>query len=77
MILAISGSISVFEIPYVMTRGGNGSMTFVINTVNMAFKNQKFGLASAMATVLLAIVIVVTLIQRRFFSEKEIRHEKS
>lgn len=72
MILAISGSISVFEIPYVMTHGGNGSMTFVIKTVNMAFKNQKFGLASAMATVLLIIVIMVTLMQKRLFREKEI-----
>jgi ABC-type sugar transport system permease subunit len=71
LILAISGSISVFEIPYVMTRGGNGSMTFVIQTVEMAFKNQKYGLASAMATVLLFIVIIVTLIQKRLFKEKE------
>jgi len=71
LILAISGSISVFEIPYVMTRGGNGSMTFVIQTVEMAFKNQKFGLASAMATVLLFIVIIVTLLQKQLFKEKE------
>lgn len=71
MILAISGSISVFEIPYVMTRGGNGSMTFVVQTVDMAFKHQKFGLASAMATVLLLIVIIVTLIQKGLFKEKE------
>ncbi|NLO37922.1 MAG: sugar ABC transporter permease [Ruminiclostridium sp.] len=71
MILAISGSISVFEIPYVMTRGGNGSMTFVIQTVDMAFKNQKFGLASAMATVLLVIVIIITLIQKGLFKDKE------
>jgi multiple sugar transport system permease protein len=71
MILAISGSISVFEIPYVMTHGGNGSMTFVVKTVDMAFKNQKFGLASAMATVLLLIVIVVTLLQKQLFKEKE------
>lgn len=71
MILAISGSISVFEIPYVMTTGGNGSTTFVIQTVDMAFKNQKYGLASAMATVLLLIVILVTLVQKRLFRERE------
>lgn len=72
LILAISGSISVFEIPYVMTHGGNGSMTFVVQTVDMAFKNQKFGLASAMATVLLMIVILVTLVQKKLFHEKEV-----
>ena len=32
-ILAISGSLSVFEIPYIMTGGANGSETFVIQTV--------------------------------------------
>ena len=73
LILAISGSISVFEIPYIMTHGGNGSMTFVVQTVDMAFKNQKFGLASAMATVLLLIVIIITLIQKQLFKGKEAR----
>lgn len=73
LILAISGSISVFEIPYVMTHGGNGSMTFVVKTVDMAFKNQKFGLASAMATVLLFIVIIITLIQKQLFKDREVR----
>jgi ABC-type sugar transport system permease subunit len=71
MILSISGSISVFEIPYVMTRGGNGSKTFVIQTVDMAFKNQKYGLACAMATVLLIIVIIVTLFQKKLFKERQ------
>jgi ABC-type sugar transport system permease subunit len=71
LILAISGAISVFEIPYVMTGGSNGSKTFVIQTVETAFKFKKFGLASAMAVILLLIVIIVTLIQKKLFSEKE------
>lgn len=72
LILSISGSISAFEIPYIMTGGSNGSKTFVIQTVDTAFKFQKFGMASAMGIVLLSIVIVVTLIQRRIFREKEV-----
>jgi ABC-type sugar transport system permease subunit len=64
-ILAIAGSLSVFEIPYVMLRGANGSATFVIQTVQTAFQHQKFGLASAMAVVLLVLILVVTWIQRR------------
>ena len=36
-----------------MTGGANGSETFVIQTVQTAFKFHKFGLASAMAVVLL------------------------
>lgn len=68
-ILAISGSLSVFEIPYIMLGGANGTETFVIKTVKMAFANGKVGLASAMAVVLLIIVVIVTLIQRRMIKD--------
>ena len=64
MILAISGSLSVFEIPYIMLMGANGTETFVIATVEKAFQLRKVGLASAMAVVLLIIVLLVTAIQR-------------
>src|SRR5690625_235938 len=70
LILAISGALSAFEIPYIMTGGANGSKTFVIQTVDTAFKYGKIGLGSAMAVVLLMIVIVVTLIQKKFFGEE-------
>jgi raffinose/stachyose/melibiose transport system permease protein len=71
-ILAISGSLSVFEIPFIMTGGANESETFVIQTVNMAFKYYKFGLASAMAVVLLVIILVVTWLQRRIAPEEKV-----
>ncbi|GLC89584.1 carbohydrate ABC transporter permease [Lysinibacillus piscis] len=70
IILAISGTISAFEIPFIMTGGANGSKTFVIQTVDLAFKYGKVGLASAMAVVLLFIVIVVTVVQRLAFKEE-------
>jgi multiple sugar transport system permease protein len=69
-ILAISGALAVFEIPYVMTGGGNGSKTFAIQAVEMAFVHRKVGLASAMALVLLGMVLAVTWIQRRFFPDE-------
>lgn len=69
LILAISGAISAFDIPYIMVDGANGSKTFVIQTIDMAFKYGKFGLASAMAVVLLFIVIIVTLLQRLVIKE--------
>jgi raffinose/stachyose/melibiose transport system permease protein len=68
-ILAVSGSLAVFEIPYIMTGGANGSETFVIQTINTAFRFNDFGLASAMAVVLLAIVLFVTWLQRRLVPE--------
>ena len=71
IILSVSGSLSVFDIPYIMTGGSNGTTTFVIETINTAFKYNKVGLASAMAVILLLIVLVVTLMQRVLIREKE------
>jgi multiple sugar transport system permease protein len=70
-ILAIKGALSVFEIPYIMTGGANGSATFVIQTVDMAFKFGKVGLGSAMAVVLLIIILIVTGIQRFIIKDEE------
>ncbi|HPO02152.1 MAG TPA: sugar ABC transporter permease [Treponemataceae bacterium] len=70
VILSITGSLSVFETPYIMTGGGNGSETFVIRTVNTAFSFNKFGLASAMAMILTAIVLTVTFVQKKIFKER-------
>ncbi|MEO3748120.1 sugar ABC transporter permease [Plantactinospora sp. B5E13] len=71
-ILAISGSLAVFEIPWIMTGGANGSETFVIQTVNMAFRYHKVGLASAMAVILLLIVLLVTWVQRRVVPDERV-----
>lgn len=71
LILAISGALSAFEIPFIMTGGSNGSATFVIQTVDTAFKYGKIGLGSAMAVILLIIVVIVTVIQRKFFNEED------
>jgi ABC-type sugar transport system permease subunit len=71
-ILAIAGSLSVFEVPFIMTGGANGSATFVIQTLQTAFSFRQVGLASAMAVVLLVIVLVVTVIQRRLFPDEKV-----
>lgn len=64
VILAVSGSLSVFEIPYIMTRGAGASETFVIQTVKQAFDFNKVGLASASAFVLLLMILLITWLQR-------------
>ena len=71
VILSITGSLSAFETPYIMTGGGNGSETFVIRTVDTAFKYNKIGLASAMAIILTIIVLVVTAIQEKYFKVED------
>ncbi|MBE6063740.1 MAG: sugar ABC transporter permease [Clostridium butyricum] len=70
LFLSITGALSAFEIPYIMTGGGNGSMTFIIQTVNYAFSNHRVGLASAMAMILLVLCIVITCIQKYVFRKK-------
>ena len=71
VILSVSGCLSAFDTPYIMTNGANGTSTFVIQTINTAFKFNKLGLASAMAIVLLIIIIIVTVIQRLVTREKD------
>ncbi|MGV9455041.1 carbohydrate ABC transporter permease [Streptomyces sp. NPDC003635] len=71
-ILAVSGSLAVFEIPYIMTGGANGTETFVIQTVKLAFQFDKVGLASASAVVLLVLILLITWVQRRLIPEERV-----
>jgi multiple sugar transport system permease protein len=71
-ILAVSGSLAVFEIPFIMTGGANGTRTFVVQAYETAFQFRQIGLASAMAVVLLAIVLLLTWIQRKVLPDDEV-----
>lgn len=64
LILAISGSLSAFEMPYVVTGGGFGTSTYFVLMNTLAHKNQKVGLACAMAVFLLTLILIVTGIQK-------------
>lgn len=67
LILSISGSLSAFEPPYVITNGAWGTGTYFVIMNRLAHENQKVGLACAMAIVLLAIIVVCTIAQNLFF----------
>ncbi len=67
VILSITGSLSAFEPPYVITDGANGTGTYFVVMHEIAHTQQKVGLASAMAIVLLAIILLATLLQKLFF----------
>lgn len=69
--MLISGVISVFEMPYVMTGGANGSMTFLIKTVEAAFKFSRVGIASAMAIIVTLLVVSITGIGTLYRNRKE------
>lgn len=64
MILSITGSLSVFEPPYVITGGDFGTGTYFVIMNKLAHESQKVGLASAMAVVLLVLIMIATLIQK-------------
>lgn len=72
LILAVKGAVSVFEVPYIMTKGSFGTSTFVIRTIELGIKNprRQIGLASALSMVLFLIIMVVTVIQKLLFKEK-------
>lgn len=67
IILCISGCLSAFEPPYVITNGMMGTGTYFVIMNRLAHENQKVGLACAMAIVLLVIIILCTVAQKLFF----------
>ena len=67
VILSITGSLSAFEPPYVITDGANGTGTYFVVMHEIAHTQQKVGLASAMAVVLLIIILIAKALQELFF----------
>ena len=67
VIMSITGSLSAFEPPYVITDGANGTGTYFVIMNEIAHVSQKVGLASAMAVVLLVIIFAATILQKLFF----------
>ncbi len=67
VILSITGSLSAFEQPYVITDGANGTGTYFVIMNEIAHTSQKVALASAMAVVLLLIIFACTILQKLFF----------
>ncbi len=71
LIMAVKGAVSVYEIPFIITKGGFGTSTFVIKANSTAFEDEMVGLACAMSVVLLIITVVVTAIQKVAFKERK------
>ncbi len=67
VIMSITGSLSAFEPPYVITSGANGTGTYFVIMNEIAHVSQKVGLASAMAVVLLVLIFICTILQQLFF----------
>jgi len=65
-------SFQVFDLVYIMTGGGPGTstITLVMTIYDTAFKVYDMGYASAISFLLFTIVILVSVIQKRFLGER-------
>lgn len=72
------GALQVFDLVYAGTSSGAGSaggpanatMTVVLHMYNTAFKFSRMGRASAMAFILFAIILIITIIQLRVLRDR-------
>jgi multiple sugar transport system permease protein len=63
VLLSISGSIQVYEIPYIMMNGANGTVTPVIQINQSAFSDNRVGFAAALSIMVFFIVLVAVGLQ--------------
>lgn len=76
VIFALIAAFQAFDQIYVLTGGGpyRLTQTMVIEIYQDGFKKLDIGLASAISYVLLAITLVLSLIQFRFFNRREVEN---
>lgn len=64
IILSVSGSIQVFEIPYIMMNGSNGTTTPVIQIQQSAFSENRIGFAAALSILVFVVVVISVGLQK-------------
>ena len=62
--LSLVGSLEVFEVPLLITRGAGATSTFAIQMVVTGFQNKRAGTAAAMAVLMLIIVVIIFIVTR-------------
>jgi multiple sugar transport system permease protein len=80
VVLAIIGALQVFDVGWVMTRGGPNKATlfYMLNLYQRAFQLGQMGYASALAWILFIIIMIITLLVVRssaawVYYESEVR----
>jgi len=73
LVTTIIAALRVFDLVYVTTRGGPGNATLVVGFLiyRSAFQQNRIGYASAIATILMLIVLGISLLIRRFQTGNE------
>ncbi|WHY20187.1 sugar ABC transporter permease [Paenibacillus sp. G2S3] len=76
VVMGIIGTFQLFDQSYIFSAGSGGpnnsTLTVALLIYQYAFKNLDFGYASALAVMLAAVIMIVTLIQRKLFSEEKL-----
>ncbi|GAA3032465.1 carbohydrate ABC transporter permease [Microbacterium dextranolyticum] len=69
MILTVSGAFTVFNEPYILTKGGPGNASQVLATYmyNQGFFQNQMGYASAIASLIFLITLVLSVVQMLSF----------
>ena len=68
ILLSVSGSIQVFEIPYIMLNGSNGTGTPVI-MIQQSMSENRVGFAAALSVMVFVIVLIVVGLQKLLVKE--------
>lgn len=71
ILLSISGSIQVYELPYIMLNGSNGTTTPVIQIQQSAFKDNRIGFAAALSILVFVIVVIAVGCQKLLSKKME------
>ncbi len=75
VVLSMIGSLKVFDIIYIMTQGGPGRATESLTTYifGRAFDANKFGYGTAVAVAMFAVILVLSLVQLRYLTRREVQ----
>jgi ABC-type sugar transport system permease subunit len=67
VVISLMGAYGVFDVVYIMTRGGpyNSTQTLLTNMYEVTFHQYQIGLGSAIVVLLFVIVMLITLLQNR------------
>lgn len=74
VVLSTMGGLKAFDLMYVMTNGGPGhaSETFAMASVDAFFRQKEAGLGSAMAFLMFLMILLVSYIQNKLLSKREV-----
>jgi raffinose/stachyose/melibiose transport system permease protein len=76
MFISITGSLKVFELPFILTGGGpiNSTNTVTMQIYNTAFLSNQFGYASSIGLTFFLFIAIITLVQLGITRKMEVEY---